>query len=185
MEDVGAEYAPTASASISATRICRSLKITNNHEYRPRRIPALRISANATMPFVPDSFGPTGRSSREFQSYIQRIHELIDLDWFGEIPEESCKQALLDVAWHCICTESHDGDVPRCRVFAKEFHGFDTTDARQIDIHQDHIRKVGTCKLDSQISISGTQHAHIRASCDKLFDQLQVGRVVLHIEQRP
>ena len=34
-----------------------------DREYRPRRIPALRISANATMPFVPDSFGPTGRSS--------------------------------------------------------------------------------------------------------------------------
>ena len=32
--------------------------------------------------------------SSEFQCCVQRLHEFIDLDWFGEIPEESRLQAL-------------------------------------------------------------------------------------------
>src|SRR3972149_11709099 len=91
---------------------------------------------------LPDSFARTDARFREFQCYVQHIYELIDLDWFGEIPEESCLQALFDVAWHCICTEGNDGDVRRGWVFAQDLQGFDTANARQIDVHQDHLRLV-------------------------------------------
>ncbi len=46
------------------------------------------------------------------------------------------------------------------------------------------FRPVGARKLDAQISVAGAEQAHIRAARDELFDQLQVGRVVLYIEQR-
>src|SRR5450759_2892958 len=35
---------------------------------------------------------------RKFQCHVQRIHELVDLDRFGEITEESCLQTILDIA---------------------------------------------------------------------------------------
>jgi len=40
--------------------------------------------------------------------------------------------------------------------------------------NQDHLRLVGARKLDTQISVSGTQQAHIRAAGDELLDQHQV-----------
>ena len=40
-------------------------------------------------------------------------------------------------------------------------------------------------KLDAPSSVGRTEQAHIRAARDELLDQLQIGRVVLHIEQRP
>ena len=49
----------------------------------------------------------------EFKRSFQRIHELIYLDWFGEIPEESRLQALLNVARYGIGTKGNDGDVRR------------------------------------------------------------------------
>src|ERR1700693_2961428 len=95
------------------------------------RILAFRISAELTMTFVLNLLALTDLLSRAFQCYVQSIHELIDLDWFGEIPEESCLQALLDVAWHCIRTQGNHGDGRRRLVCAQDFQGFDTTDARQ------------------------------------------------------
>src|ERR1035438_933734 len=100
------------------------------------------MSAGLTMAFL----------SSEFQCYVQCKHELVDLDWFGEISEESRLQTFLDVAWHGIGTEGNHGNAARCRVFAKDSQGFDPADAGQIDIHQDHLRLVRARKLDAQIA---------------------------------
>src|ERR1017187_1893622 len=134
--------------------------------------------------FRPDLFGMTGRLPGEFQCYVQRLHELMDPDWFGEVSEESSLQAFLDVAWHGIGTKGNHRNARGSRVVAKDSQGFDPTDARQIDVHQDHLRPVRARKLDTQISVYGGQQAHIRAARDELLDQHQVSRVVLYIEQR-
>ena len=42
---------------------------------------------------------------------------------------------------------------------------------------------VGARQLDAQIAVSGAQQAHIGTARDELFDQLQIGGVVLDIEQ--
>src|SRR6185369_8634511 len=127
----------------SSRRILASLSSTT-------RILAFRISDALTMPFVLISFGLAGRLSREFERNVQRFHELIDLDRFGEIPEKSCQHTLLNVAWHRIGAEGNDGDVRRRRIFAKDFQSFDTADAGQIDVHQDHLRMVGARKLNTE-----------------------------------
>src|ERR1039458_6634476 len=132
----------------------------------------------------PDLFGMTGFLPGEFQCHVQRLHELMDLDWFGEVAEESSLQALLDVARHGIGTEGNHGNVRGRRVIAKNSEGFDAADARQIDVHQDHFRLVRARQPDTQISVCRSQQAHIRAARDELLDQHEVSRVVLHIEQR-
>ena len=43
--------------------------------------------------------------SNEFQCDVQRLHEFVDLDWFGKVTKESCPQAFLDIAWHCVGAE--------------------------------------------------------------------------------
>src|SRR5579864_4632464 len=126
------------------------------------RILAFRMSAEVTMDLGPDSFGVAGLLPGEFQCSVQGMHELVDLDWFGEIPEESCLQALFDVARHGIGTEGNHGNVRRCRVTAKDAQGIDTTDAGQIDIHQDDVGLLGARELDTQIAVSGSQQAQIR-----------------------
>src|SRR5580700_16110 len=94
------------------------------------RILALRISAALTTAFAPIRL-VRPRLFCEFQRPIQRIHELIDLDGFGEIAEKSRKQALLDVAGHGIRTERHYRNVRGGRIFTEDFQGFYTADARQ------------------------------------------------------
>ena len=64
------------------------------------------------------------------------------------------------------------------------FERFDAADAGKIDVHEDHVRLVGARQLDAQISVPGAQQANIGPARDQLLDQLQIGRVVLHIEQR-
>src|ERR1043166_7857178 len=83
------------------------------------RIPAFRMSAEPIMA-PPDSFGVSSRLRGEFERYVQRIHELMDLDRFGEIAEKSSQQALLDVARHGIRTQGDHGDMLRSRVLAKD-----------------------------------------------------------------
>ena len=119
----------------------------------------------------------------KFQRHAQRVHELVDLDGLGEIPEESCLQALPDVARHGIRAEGHDGDVRGDRVFAQDFHCLDTADVRQIDVHQDHLRLGGARKLDAESPVHRGQQAQIGAARDEFLNQLQVGRVVLYTEQ--
>src|SRR6185295_28414 len=65
----------------------------------------------------------------KFQCGVQRVHELFDLNGFGEIAEKPHLQAHRDVAWHGIGAEGNDGDVRRGRVFAEDFQGFDAADA--------------------------------------------------------
>src|SRR5665647_25424 len=111
------------------------------------RILAFRMSVGLTIDLCPDSYGERGPLSSEFQGDIQRLHELIDLDWLGEIPEEPGLQTLLDVARHGVGAEGHHRDVRRGRVLAKNSQGFDAADARQVDVHQDHLRQVGAGQL--------------------------------------
>src|SRR4029077_16079435 len=135
------------------------------------------------MAIHPDSCARTDRLFGKFQAYVQRIRKLFDLDWFCQIPEESCLQDLLDVAWHCIRTDGNNGDVRRCRVFAQDLQGFETAHTGQIDVHQDHLWLVTVRKFDAENPVRGAQQAHIRAARDELFDQLQVSRVIFYIEQ--
>src|ERR1700694_2495185 len=83
------------------------------------RIVAFRMSAELTM----DLLALNDLLRREHQGLFQSVHKLTDLDRFGQIPEESSLQALLDVARHRICTESNHGDVRGCRIFPKDFQG--------------------------------------------------------------
>src|SRR5579864_3015343 len=134
------------------------------------RILAFRISAELSMNLRPDSYALADLMSREFQRHVQRIHELTDLDRLGEIPEESRLQPLIDVARHCIRAESDHRDVRRGRVLAKDFQSFETTDAGQIDVHQDHLRLVGAGKLDAQMTVCSSQQTHVRTARDQLLD---------------
>src|SRR2546421_7422016 len=97
------------------------------------RILAFRISAELINGLRP---------SCELQSYIQCTHELVDIDRFSEVPEESRLQALLNIARHRICAEGDDGDMRRRWILAENLQSFNSTDPRQIDIHQDDIRLV-------------------------------------------
>src|ERR1017187_2115088 len=124
----------------------------------------------------------TGLLSSEFQSSVQRMHELIDLDWFGEIAEESCLQTLLDVAWHSVRAEGNHGNVRRGRVYAQDFQGFHTADAGQIDVHQDHRRLSGARYLNAESTVQRGQQSQVGAPLDELLDQLHVRLVVLDIE---
>src|SRR5580704_3698345 len=121
---------------------------------------------------------------REFQRDFQRIHKLIDFDWLSQILEKSSLQASLDVARHCVGAESNHWDVGGRRIFVKDFESFETADSGKIDIHENYVRKVGVCKTNTLISVSGAQQPYIRTPCDQLLDQLQIRRVVLYIEQR-
>ena len=63
------------------------------------------------------------------------------------------------------------------------FSAWNAADARQIDVHQDHIREMGACQRDAEIAIVRAQHAYMRVVLDDLLDQHQVGWIVFHIEQ--
>src|ERR1035438_3656466 len=117
------------------------------------RILALRISAEFTMAYRPVLFAMTGLLPGKLHHCVQSLRELIHPDGFGEIAEESGLQALLDVAWHGVGTEGNHGNVRRFWVFAKNPQGFNATDARQIDVHQDHFRLVGARQLDTPGSV--------------------------------
>src|ERR1700674_5738226 len=106
---------------------------------------------------------------REFQCYLQRLHEFPDFDWFGEIAEESGLQSLLDVAKHGDCTEGDYRDMRGYRVFAKDFEGFDAANAGKIDVHEDHIRLFGACQLNALKSVSGSQRGDIGIARDELL----------------
>src|SRR5438874_1029540 len=118
-----------------------------------------------------------------FQRHIERLHELVDPDGLGEIAEESRLQARLDVARYCVGAQGEDWDVSGCRVVAQDPHGVGAADAGQIDSHQYHLRPGGARKLDAQFSVHGGQQAEVWAARDELLDELQVGRIVLDIEQ--
>ena len=59
-----------------------------------------------------------------------------------------------------------------------------TTDTGQIDVHQDDIRQRGTGDLDATAGVGCGQQVDIGPACDEIFDQHQIRRVVLDIEQR-
>ena len=48
-----------------------------------------------------------------------------------------------------------------CRVLAKDFQGFDSADAGQVDVHEDHIGLIGARQLDAQAAVFGGQQADI------------------------
>ena len=60
----------------------------------------------------------------------------------------------------------------------------DAADAGQVDVHQDHVRQVGAGELDAEVAVGRAQQAQVGPARDQLLDQLQVGRIVLDIEQR-
>ena len=64
------------------------------------------------------------------------------------------------------------------------FMRFDAADARQVDVHQDHVRQIGARELDAEVAVGRAQQAQVGTARDQLLDQLQVGRIVLDVEQR-
>ena len=65
----------------------------------------------------------------------------------------------------------------------QNLQGLDAADAGQVDVHQDHLRLVRAGQLDAERPVHRAQQADVGAPRDELLDQLQVGRVVLHVEQ--
>ena len=120
---------------------------------------------------------------REFQRHVQRIHELVDLDRLGEIAEESGLQAFLDVARDRVGAERDHRDVRRGRVFGEDPQRLDAADARQIDVHQDHVRQGGARHLDAADAVPRAEQADVGPARDEVLDQHQVGRIVLDVEQ--
>ena len=118
------------------------------------------------------------------QRDVQRVHELVDLDGLGQVVEESGLEASLDIAGHRVGAQRDDRDMRRRRVGAQDFHGLDSADAGQVDVHQDHLRLIGARELDAEIAVGRAQQAQVGAAGDELLDQLQVGRVVFDVEQR-
>src|SRR5437016_5684583 len=84
---------------------------------------------------------------------VERIHELINLDWFRQISEESGLQTLVDVARHCIRAERNDGHVSRCCVFMQNSERLEAADVRQVDVHKDYFRLTAARKLDTATSV--------------------------------
>src|ERR1700687_1626143 len=84
----------------------RSLRLATDHwQLSPRRELSSKNLASPS-----PLFG-------KFQCDPQRVHELDEIDRFGDIPEKSRVQALPDVARHGIRAEGHDRDVLGDRVF--------------------------------------------------------------------
>jgi len=57
-------------------------------------------------------FALTGSFFCELQRFIQRVQELIDLDWFGEIAKESSLQSLLDITRIALALRPPQGCAP-------------------------------------------------------------------------
>src|SRR5205085_10811371 len=121
---------------------------------------------------------------RGFERGVEGLQELRDLDRLREVGKESGHEAFCDVAWHRIGTEGDDGNVSGRRIVVQDLHRLDSADAGQVDVHQDHVRLVGPCQLNPLIPVHGAQQPQRRAARDQLLDQLQIGRVVLDVEER-
>src|SRR5208282_3695362 len=132
----------------SISRVLASLSSTT-------RILAARISAEVTI--RPNLFDLHDFLRREFQRLFERSHELSDLDGFGQIPEKSSLQTFFDIARHGVGAEGDYGDVCRHRVRAEDLESFDAADAGKIDVHENHVRLVGACQLDAQVSVPGAE----------------------------
>src|SRR5258705_12413985 len=87
---------------------------------------AFRMSDALTIGRCPASGASRGPVFGAFQRHAQRLHELVDLDWLGEIPEESRVESLPDVARYGIGAECDDGDVGRDGILAEDFSGLRT-----------------------------------------------------------
>ncbi len=111
--------------------------------------------------------------------------ELVHLDRLGEVAEEARLQAFPDVAGHGVGADGEHRDVRRRRILPQAFKRLEPADARQVDVHQDHRRLVFPGELDAQQPVARAQQAQVRPARDELLDQLQVGRVVFHVEQGP
>jgi hypothetical protein len=89
----------------------------------------------------------------EPERHVQRLHELIDLDGFGQVAERT---RLPDLSRYRAAWRWRSAPPPgcaRCRVFGAGFSAPDTADAGQVDVHQDHIRQVGARELDAALAI--------------------------------
>src|SRR5580692_88352 len=128
------------------------------------RILAFRMSTALTM----SCFGG------EFERDSQGLHELVDSDWFCQVSEEASLETFFDVAWHGVGAEGDHGDMRGSRIFTKDVKGVDAADAREIDVHQDHVRQVGPRQLYAQVSFSGAQQADVGTARDQLLDEFQI-----------
>ncbi len=97
------------------------------------------------------------------QRHIQRVHEFMDLDWFGKVAEEPRIEAFLDVAGHGIGTERDYGNMGGRRVVGQNSQRLDAADAGQVDVHQDDIRQRGAGNLDAEIPVPGSQQLNVGA----------------------
>ena len=71
------------------------------------------------------------------------------------------------------------------RILAEDLQRLDAADAGQVDVHQDHLRLAGAGELDAHVSVQRAEQPHGGAPCDQLLDQLEIGGVVLDVEQGP
>ena len=55
-------------------------------------------------------------------------------------------------------------------------------DAGQVDVHEDHLWLGRTRQCHPEASVLRAQQPQVLAARDELLDQLQVGRVVLHVQ---
>ena len=49
-------------------------------------------------------------------------------------------------------------------VRAQDFHGFDSADAGQVDVHQNDVRLIDARKLDAEIAVRYAQQSQFRAA---------------------
>ena len=90
---------------------------------------------------------------------------------------------IFDIARQGMGAQGNDRDVRRYRVCTQVFQHLKAVDAGQINIHQNHIRKISARQRDTRIPIARIQHVDILIALEHLLDQHQVGRVVFHIKQ--
>jgi len=81
-------------------------------------------------------------SPRSLNRRLQRFRKFVDSDGLSEIAEESGVQSLVDIALHGVRAEGYNRYMGRCRIFPQEKHRLDSTDSRQIDVHQNDIRQL-------------------------------------------
>ena len=95
-----------------------------------------------------------GHVPGEFKCHFQSVHELIDLDWFGEIPEEPACRPFSMSRGMALALRATTGICAVSGIIAKDFKSLDAADAGKVDVHEDHVRLVGSRKLDAPVSVS-------------------------------
>ena len=92
------------------------------------------------------------------------MHELVDLEGFGDVVQETGLEGPFDVIRYRIGAERNDGDMRRRCISAQDFQRFDPADARQVDVHQDHRRLMGARRFNAQMGVRRGEQAQVGAA---------------------